>query len=87
MTLWTIYIHAADGKLHEVEIDSEKTFGEFRRKVSDIINIRSNDLVLVGAQEYNYNFNSEKISNIINDEITLYAVYQVGGGKYFFINK
>ena len=84
MVLWTIFVLPTEEQdIKEVVIDSEKTFGEFRRIVSSMINVNSNDLIFVGAQEYNYNFNSKKLKDIsgIYDQVTLYAGYQVGGGK------
>lgn len=83
MDSWTIYIHSNDGNIHEVEIDKNQTFGEFRKKVSEKIDVNSNDLLLVGESDYNYDYNSKRMCDIsgIYDQITLYAVYQVGGGK------
>ena len=85
MVLWTIFVlPIEENDVKEVEIDSEKTFGEFRRKVADILpNISSNDLIFTADKEYNYEYNSKKMSEIngIFDQMTLYAVYQVNGGK------
>jgi hypothetical protein len=84
MVKWTIFVlPTEEPNIIEVEIDNEKTFSEFRRIVSQKINVNSNDLIFTGSQEYNYTFNSKKLKDIdgIYDQITLYAVYQVGGGK------
>lgn len=85
MVLWTIFVSPIEeDDVKEVEIDSEQTFGEFRRIVSNILsNISSNDLIFTADKEYNYEYNSKKMSEIngIYDQMTLYAVYQVNGGK------
>jgi hypothetical protein len=84
MVLWTIYVlPTEEADVKEITIDSEKTFGEFRRMVSTQVGINSADLILTGQQEYDAKFDSQKLSSIsgIYDQITLYAVYQVGGGK------
>ena len=84
MVLWTIYVlQTEEADVKEITIDSEKTFGEFRRMVSAQVGISSADLILTGQQEYDAKYNSQRLSTIsgIYDQITLYAVYQVGGGK------
>ncbi len=42
-----------------------------------------NDVIFTADKEYNYEYNSKKINEIqgIEDNMTFYAVYQVGGGK------
>ena len=81
MVLWTIFVMPIDVcDIKEVEIDSEQTFGEFRRKVADILpNISLNDLIFIADKEYNYEYNSKKMSEIngIYDLMTLYALEQV----------
>ena len=84
MVLWTIYIlPTEESDVKEIEIDNQQTSGEFRKKVADSININSDDLLITGKEEYNYSFNSKKMCEIdgIYDNITLFAVYQVGGGE------
>ena len=85
MVLWTIFVSPIEeDDVKEVEIHSEQTFGEFRRKVSNMLpNISSSELTFTADKEYNYEYNSKKMSEIngIFDQMTLFAVYQVNGGK------
>ena len=66
MILWTIYVlPTEEADIKEITINSEKTFGEFRRIVSSQIGINSDDLILTGQQEYDAaKYNSQKISTI-----------------------
>ena len=84
MVLWTIYVlPTEESEVKAIEIDSEQKFSAFRTKVSNAINVNFNDLLITGKEEYNASFNSKKLSEIngIYDQCTLFAVYQVGGGK------
>lgn len=69
----------------EIEIDSESTLLEFRKKVADKINVRWEDLVLASKKDYDLNYNSKKLSEIdeydIYDQCTLMAVFAVNGGN------
>jgi len=88
MVLWTIYVlPTEEANVKEISIDNEKTFGEFRRIVSSQLGINVNDLLLTAQQEYNAQYNYRKMKDIpgIWDQCTLYAVYQVGGGKKDYI--
>ena len=79
MAIWTIYIQAFDAcDIYEVEMDCNKTFGELRKKVSDILNMKSADLLLIREIEYDNKFNSIKIKEVdgIHDQVTLFAAYQ-----------
>ena len=66
MVLWTIFVMPIEeDEIKEVEIDSEQTFGEFRSIVSNMLpNINSNDLIFTADKEYNYEYNSKKLSEI-----------------------
>ena len=77
-----IYVHSIDGDLHEVEIQGNQTFWEFRKKACDLMGQNPNDVIFTADKEYNYDYNSKKINEIqgIEDNMTFYAVYQVGGG-------
>ena len=87
MVLWTIYVQSiTDNDLIDIEIDSESTFLEFRKKVADRIpNVRWEDLVLASKKDYDLNYNSKKLSEIDEFDIyngcTLMAVFAVNGGK------
>ena len=86
MTLWTIYVISWDMNTIEIEIDSESTFLEFRKKVADKIpGVRWEDLVLASKKDYDLNYNSKKMSEIdqfdIYDQCTLMAVFDVNGGN------
>ena len=80
MSSWTLYIlFPEDSNLLSVKIDPNKTFGEFRKKVANLLDLDYKELLLTGREDYNDN---KKINEIdgIDDGDTLYAVYQVGGG-------
>ena len=85
MVLLTIYVQSFEDvtRLETFEIDNGETFASFRTKVSKVMNVPFNDLLLAAGEEYNGSFNSKKISEIssISNGMTLFAVYQVGGGK------
>ena len=86
MVLWTIYVQSIrDNEMIEIEIDSESTLLEFRKKVADKINVRWEDLVLASKKDYDLNYNSKKLSEIdeydIYDQCTLMAVFDVNGGN------
>ena len=86
MTLWTIYVQSIkDNGMIEIEIDSESTFLEFRKKVADKIRVRWEDLILTSKKDYDSNYNSKKMSEIdqfdIYDQCTLMAVFAVNGGN------
>lgn len=86
MVLWTIYVQSIrDNEMIEIEIDSESTLLEFRKKVADKINVRWEDLVLASKKDYDLNYNSKKLSEIdeydIYDQCTLMAVFAVNGGN------
>ena len=67
MVLWTIFVMPIDVcDIKEVEIDSEQIFGEFRRKVADILpNISLNNLIFIADKEYNYEYNSKKCQKLM----------------------
>ena len=78
MVLWTIYVqNYSDSEIYEFEIDNNETFGTLRRKVAEKM---SNDILLVGKQEYSREFDYKKLSEIegLDDGITLFAVFKVG---------
>ncbi len=73
-------------EIESFEIDDQETFSSLRNKVANAFKINFNDLLIIGKAEYNYNYNSKKISEIsgIYDQCTLFAVFQVGGGAIIF---
>lgn len=91
MVLWTIFVQSFEDldRVEAIEIDSEDTVSSLRSKVSQKFGVNYNDLVLTGKEEYNYSFNSRRLSSIygISDNCSLYAVYSVGGGKYLMLFK
>lgn len=86
MVLWTIYVQSIkDNDVIEIDIDSESTFLEFRKKVADKIpDVKWEDLVLASKKDYDYTYNSKKMKEIdsfdIYDQCTLMAVFAVNGG-------
>ena len=87
MTLWTIYVQSIiDNDMIEIQIDSESTFLELRKKVADRIpDVRWEDLILASKNDYDCRYNSKKLSEIdtseIFDQCTLMAVFAVNGGS------
>ena len=75
--IWNIYVQCYDSEIYEFEIDNNETFGTLRRKVAEKM---SNDILLVGKQEYSREFDYKKLSEIegLDDGITLFAVFKVG---------
>ena len=76
--IWTIYVqNYSDSEIYEFEIGNNETFGTLRRKVAEKM---SNDILLVGKQEYSREFDYKKLSEIegLDDGITLFAVFKVG---------
>ena len=85
MSSLTLYIQHDYGKKSPfpVKIEPNKTFGELRKKVADILDIDHENLLLCAKEEYNDTFNNKKIKEIdgIDDNLTLYAEgYVCGGG-------
>ena len=87
MTLWTIYVQSITDNEYmiEIQIDSESTFLELRKKVADKIGVRWQDLILASKTDYDCRYNSKKLSEIdtseIFDQCTLMAVFAVNGGS------
>lgn len=85
MVMMTIFVqdYANQTIVEPIEIDSEETFGTFRQKAANALGKNAVDLLLVAGSEYNGSYNSKKIREIggITDEMTFYAVFQVGGGN------
>ena len=83
MDEWCIYVHTIDrSQILEFYIDSQKTFLEFRKMVAPRVGLSYADLVLVGRAEFNYAYNSKKLTEIpgLCDGYTLYATLKIGGG-------
>ena len=83
MSSWTLFINSnVSSDLLTIIIDPNKTFGEFRKKVADLLDIYWKDLVICGTKEYDCAFDNKKINEIdgIDDKSTLYAIPRVGGG-------
>lgn len=85
MVMMTIFVQDYEDKtiVVPIEIDSEETFGTFRENAAKALGKNAVDLLLITTIEYDGKYNSKKISeiNTITDEMTLYAVFQVGGGN------
>lgn len=81
---WTIYVQATNGELYDIIIDKNNTFSDLRNKASAKVGIPFKDLVFVGAEEYDYSYNSKRLCDLgypfING-ITLYAVNKINGGN------
>ena len=85
MVLWTIFI-LSNEDLIDIEIDNEKTFGELRKIVSQKLNLTCNDFILAGGEEYGAKYNFIKLKEIsgIDDQATLYLVFQINGGGSWY---
>lgn len=88
MTKWTVYVQSFDNNadLIEINIDSESTFLELRKKAADALNTKWEDLILATDVEYDKAYNSKILSQIniwdIHNESTLYAIHSVNGGTF-----
>jgi hypothetical protein len=85
MVMMTLYVQDYENEaiIEAIEIDSEETFGTFRKKAANALGKNHVDLLLVAGCEYNGSYNSKKIGEIdgITKEMTFYAVFLVGGGN------
>ena len=87
MVMWTIMVHTLDkSDILDFNIDSQKTFLEFRKMVAPSLGISYADLVLVGRYQFNYTYNSKKLEDVpgLADCVTLFAVLQINGGKLLY---
>ena len=77
MVLWTIYVCGFKANdIYVIEIDNSETFSALRTKVSKLMNVPFNDVMITGKEEYDGRFNSKKLSEIsgISDDCSLYAM-------------
>ena len=79
-----VYVHSTDqGHIYDFYVDKYAKLLDFRKMVANKVNIPYQDLVLVGAKEFNYVYNSKTLNEIgVYDQSTLFAVMKVGGGKH-----
>lgn len=79
-----VFVHSTDqGRIYDFYVDKNAKLLDFRKMVANEVNIPYQDLVLVGAKEFNYVYNSKTLNEIgIYDQSTLFAVMKVGGGKH-----
>ena len=80
--LWTIYVtDLGTCEIFEIIIYNNQTFLELKNKVSKVIDIDANDLILASNKEYDYKYNSEQIKDIdgFYNEMTLFSVFKIGG--------
>lgn len=85
MVRWTIYIRSFENRddIISIDIDSESTFLELRKKAAYALNVNYNDydLILASKVEYDNKYDSKKLSDMeyILNECTLYAIRSVRG--------
>ena len=83
MVRWTIYIRSFENRddIISIDIDSESTFLELRKKAAYALNVNYNDLILASKVEYHNKYDSKKLSDMeyILNECTLYAIRSVRG--------
>lgn len=87
MVMWLIYVHTLDNSdILEFNIDNQKTLLEFRKMVAPRVGLEYADLVLTGESQFNYVYNSKKLCEVpgLYDYCTLYAVFQIRGGKLLY---
>ena len=88
MVRWTIYIRSFENRddIISIDIDSESTFLELRKKAADALNTKWEDLILATNVEYDKAYNSKILSQIniwdIHNESTLFAIHSVNGGTF-----
>ena len=71
--IWTIYVqNYSDSEIYEFEIDNNETFGTLRRKVAEKM---SNDILLVGKQEYSREFDYKKLNKNHFNLIKKFKIY------------
>jgi len=83
MVRWTIYIRSFENRddIISIDIASESTFLELRKKAAYALNVNYNDLILASKVEYDNKYDSKKLSDMeyILNECTLYAIRSVRG--------
>ena len=85
MVRWTIYIVSFENPddIISIDIDSESTFLELRKKAAYALNVNYNDLILASEVEYDNKYDSKKLRDMecmdFRDGCTLYAILSVRG--------
>lgn len=83
-----VYVHSTNkGEAYDFIVNENIKLLDFRKMVADRVGIPYQNLVLVASKElnYNYTYNSKTLREIgMYDQITLYAVLNVGGGKHIY---
>ena len=85
MVRWTIYVQSFENQddIISIDIDSESTFLELRKKAAFALNVNYNDLILASKVEYDNKYDSEKLRDMesadFRNESTLYAIHSVRG--------
>ena len=85
MVRWTIYIRSYENRddIISIDIDSESTFLELRKKAAYALNVNYNDLIFASKVEYDNKYDSKKLRDMdtwdFRNESTLYAIHSVRG--------
>ena len=85
MVRWTIYIVSFENPddIISIDIDSESTFLELRKKAAYALNVNYNDLIFASKVEYDNKYDSKKLRDMecmdFRNESTLYAILSVRG--------
>lgn len=90
MVKWTLWVEKInDDDIIDIEIDSQSTFLEFRKKAAAALNVKWEDLVLGVKKEYDKQYNSKTLEEIhqmdwmdFHDGCSLYSIISILGGTF-----
>ena len=92
MTIWKLYVESnTDDAVELIEIDSNCTFLEFRKKAADALGLKWEDLVLCIKKEYDKEYNSQTLEQmhdqdrfVIKSGATFYTIISINGGAFIY---
>lgn len=92
MTIWKLYVESnTDDDLEIIEIDSNCTFLEFRKKVANALGLKWEDLVLAAKHEYDKSYNSKTLEQMhqsepydIKNGSSFYTIISINGGTFIY---
>ena len=92
MAKWKLYVESDnDDGVEMIEIDSNCTFLEFRKKAADALGLKWEDLVLAAKHEYDKSYNSKTLEQMHQSEpydiksgSTFYSIVSINGGTFIY---
>lgn len=92
MTIWKLYVESnTDDDIAIIEIDTNCTFLEFRKKAADAFGLNWKDLVLCIKKDYDKEYNSQTLEQmhdqdpyVIKNGSTFYTVISINGGTFIY---